>query len=847
MASIIRIKRSNTAGNPSTLGNGELAYSALAGSQSNGGDRLYIGFGSETNGNAADHIVIGGKYFTDMLDHVAGTLTANSAIIVDGDKKVDVFNVDNLRLDGNTLSSTNTNGDITIQPNGTGAVNLYNPYIDQNGTLVTLTEFIQDVSGGGIIDSSEIDATYDDAAGTTSLALKTTGVTAGSYGSTTKIPTFTVDSKGRLSAAGEVDVGTQLTVAGDSTSDTIDLLTDTLSILGGAGLSTAISNNSLTVSIDNTGVTAGSYGSASQIPTFTVNSRGQLTAAGTVDVATVLNIQGDSGTDGVSLLTDTLTFAGTNGLTATVGDNSVTFTTDATASNTAGAIVKRDSNGDFSAHTITANLVGNASTATTLQTARTITLSGDVAGSVSFDGSANVNIAATIQPNSVSLGDDTTGNYVATITGTANQVIVSGSGTETAAVTLSLPQDIDSSATPTFAGASFTNDVSMGSSRITGLADPVDDQDAATKAYVDAARSGLDVKQSVRAATTANITLSGTQTIDGVALSVGDRVLVKNQTDATKNGIYIVAAGAWSRATDADEPNEVSPGLFLFVEEGTVNADNGFVITSDAPLAVGTDPLTFTQFSGAGMIIAGDALTKSGNRLDVVVAASGGIEIVSDALQLKSSVAGNGLAYSSGVLSIASSAAGDGLAYSNGVISVNTANGIEVSSDNVQLASTVAGNGLTYTSGVLDIVGTANRISVSADAIDIASTYIGQTSITTLGTITTGTWTGDVIADAYIAQDLTISGGTINSTPIGATGRSTGAFTTLAANGAVSFTSTLAVTGNTTVGGTLGVTGNVTMNSMLSVGGNVMLSANLTGAGAGTSTIDGFQIDGGTY
>ena len=847
MASIIRIKRSNTAGNPSTLGNGELAYSALSGTQSNGGDRLYIGFGSETAGNAADHIVIGGKYFTDMLDHVAGTLTANSAVIVDGNSKVDVFNVDNLRLDGNTLSSTNSNGDINIQPNGTGAVNLYNPYIDQNGTLVTLTEFIQDVSGGGIIDSSEIDATYDDAAGTTSLALKTTGVTAGSYGSATAIPTFTVDSKGRLSAAGEVDVATQLSIDADSTSTTIDLLTDTLSILGGAGLSTAFSGDNLTISIDNTGVTAGSYGSASQIPTFTVNSRGQLTAAGTVSVATILNIAGDSGSDGVSLLTDTLTFAGTNGLTATVSDNSVTFTTDATPNSTGNTIVQRDANGDFSAGTITADLVGNASTATTLETARTIGLSGDVSGSVSFDGSSNVVIAATIQPNSVELGTDTTGNYVATIAGTTNQVSVSGSGTENAAVTISLPQDIHSGATPTFAGASFTNDVAMGSSRITGLADPVNDQDAATKAYVDAARSGLDVKQSVRAATTGNITLSNTQTVDGVSLAVGDRVLVKNQTDPTQNGIYIVANGSWSRAADADEPDEVSPGLFLFVEEGTLNADNGFVITSDAPLTVGSDPLTFTQFSGAGMIIAGDALTKSGNRLDVVVAASGGIEIVSDALQLKSSVAGNGLAYSSGVLSIASGAAGDGLAYSSGVLSVNTANGIEVSNDNVQLAATVAGNGLTYASGVIDVVGTANRITVSADSIDIASTYVGQASITTLGTITTGTWQGNVIQDAYIAQDLTIVGGTINNTPIGATNRSTGAFTTLAANGAVSFTSTLAVTGNTTIGGTLGVTGATMLSSTLGVTGNVTLGANLTGAGAGSSLIDGFTIDGGTY
>jgi hypothetical protein len=106
VASTIRIKRSDTSGNPNVLAAGELAYSALAGNQENGGDRLYIGQGTETAGNAANHIVIGGKYFTDMLDHVQGTLTANSAIVVDASSKIDVLNVDNITLDGNTISST---------------------------------------------------------------------------------------------------------------------------------------------------------------------------------------------------------------------------------------------------------------------------------------------------------------------------------------------------------------------------------------------------------------------------------------------------------------------------------------------------------------------------------------------------------------------------------------------------------------------------------------------------------------------------------------------------------------------------------------------------------------------
>ena len=126
MASIIRIKRSTTAGNPTTLGAGELAYSALPNNDSNGGDRLYIGIGTESGTplDAATHVVIGGKYFTDLLDHTRGTLTASSALITDASSKLDNLKVDNLDLNGNTISTTDSNGNLTLAPNGTGKVTL---------------------------------------------------------------------------------------------------------------------------------------------------------------------------------------------------------------------------------------------------------------------------------------------------------------------------------------------------------------------------------------------------------------------------------------------------------------------------------------------------------------------------------------------------------------------------------------------------------------------------------------------------------------------------------------------------------------------------------------------------
>lgn len=122
--STIKVKRSASTGSPSALGQGEVAYSYLSGTQSNGGDRFYIGTGTESSGAAANIEVIGGKYFTGMLDHVTGTLTASSALLVDANSKIDTINVDNLKLDGNTISSTDTNGNIVLDPNGSGVVSV---------------------------------------------------------------------------------------------------------------------------------------------------------------------------------------------------------------------------------------------------------------------------------------------------------------------------------------------------------------------------------------------------------------------------------------------------------------------------------------------------------------------------------------------------------------------------------------------------------------------------------------------------------------------------------------------------------------------------------------------------
>ena len=202
------------------------------------------------------------------------------------------------------------------------------------------------------------------------------------------------------------------------------------------------------------------------------------------------------------------------------------------------------------------------------------------------------------------------------------------------------------------------------------VATPTDAAHIATKGYVDSARQGLDVKASVRVATTAAINLAtdldAGSVIDGVTLVAGDRVLVKNQGTASENGIYVaVASGAASRSSDANgtvDTGELTSGTFTFVEEGTVNFDSGFVVSTNGTIVVGTTGITWTQFSGAGSFEAGDGLSKTGTQVNVNV--------------------------------------------------------------------------------------TANRTAITADAIDISANYVGQSSITTLGTITTGVWNGTDVAVA---------------------------------------------------------------------------------------------------
>lgn len=156
----------------------------------------------------------------------------------------------------------------------------------------------------------------------------------------------------------------------------------------------------------------------------------------------------------------------------------------------------------------------------------------------------------------------------------------------------------------------------MGGHKITGLGAPVASDDAARLVDVQNASLGILAKDAARVATTGNITLSGPQTIDGISVIAGDRVLVKNQTTGSENGIYVCAAAAWARSTDANTSALMKSGTFIFVCEGTVNADSGWILSTDGTITLGTTTLTFVQFSGAGSVTAGTGLTKTGNTIN---------------------------------------------------------------------------------------------------------------------------------------------------------------------------------------------------------------------------------------
>jgi hypothetical protein len=651
MSSVIKIKRSSGTTAPATLAAGELAYSFGSGGVEDSGGRLFFG----TGGNeGAEKQVVGGKYFTDFLDHTPGTLSASSALLVDSDKKINELFVSNLSFTGNTIASIEENTDINLEPNGGGNVSVTSGMFVQNLFFEgnTISSFDED---GAVVlapnGNGKVELNFAD--NETAFA-RITGATATQYKENitdaeddNAIPNkaYVDDAVAGASSAAELTVGDGTgTVA-------VNLADDTLEIVGG---------DDVTVS-----VVRGTGQDANKV-TFTIDVDVDLDQdLGTTDAVTFASVT----VDNTLIDNNTIAVSGeANNLSLTTADGDINLTA------TGGTVIASD----LTVSSLTANRGVFTGTAGALLT----------------------NDGFTATPDGSTVDIEVTGSL------TVDNLEINGN-TITA-----MDEDGDIVLAPDGTGS-----VDVSGAKITDLGTPTDATDAATKAYVDEVAQGLKARTAANAYSASNLdatydngtagvgaTLTANANgafpeIDGVTLNTttARRLLVVGQTNAAHNGLYVLitqgdAGTPWvlRRCVECDTAIEI-PGSFVFVAGGTLYKNTGWVATvaDPATFTVGTDAITWIQFSGAGQYTAGEGLDLTGTTFSVNVDNST-IEIVTDTLQVKDA----------------------------GITNAKLANSTITVSDGSATDAVALGETLTVTgSGAISTAVTANAIAISvADA-----------------------------------------------------------------------------------------------------------------------------------
>lgn len=720
MATTIKIKRSTGTSAPSSLSAGELAYTGGAGVQGGSGSRLFVG-------NPADgaNLVIGGKYFTDMLDHVHGTNTASSALIVDSSKKINEILSGNIVITGSTDTISTSSGALTIAPTGSlvithgGTIDLSGQansvtLLDNSATAIDFNEagtsyltivttnggekvvvgkdttFANDISL--ISDSAVINFGADDDVSLTHVAdtgLLLNGASEFQFRDSTLSIGSTTDGQLDIEADTELEItaptvefntDSQILAFGADGDVTLTHIADT-GLRINSGMAVQFRDGALSINSSTDGQLDIDADSELEITAPIVD----INASTSVNISNDLKLDSDSAVLGFGVDNDvTLTHvadtallindgiavqfrdsalainSSVDGQLDIIADTELEITAPTVEFNTDSQILAFGADGDVTlTHVADTGLLLNTSSQIQFRDSD-LNISSPSDGTLAIAADSEVDITATtidINGNadvSGTLGaGETTVSSLTVSDLTNNRVVIAGTsgaveddanftfnGTTlalTAGMDITGDLDVDNINinANTISSTDTNGDITLspngtGTVKVPSGYDDRSGQDSltlVTKGYVDAVKQSLDIKDSVRVASTGNVSLtSGSSdleagdTIDGVTLVAGDRVLLKNQSTASENGIYVAVAsgGTPARSDDANASAEVTSGMFVWVEEGTSNGDQGYVLTTNNVITLNTTDLTFTQFSGAGQITAGNGLTKSGNTINVV-------------------------------------------------------------------------------------------------------------------------------------------------------------------------------------------------------------------------------------